>query len=164
MKKVIRLTESELTNLIKTIIKEENDSTESRPKGTYFKQIFYPNPSLLTEMENDPKLRSKNFSPDVKISIKNITKEMSEAYYKSWMESKDITKEGFNNHISSKLKFDGFWMQMNPQEVGEHIAFLDMYGQRLHLWKNGKIFIEGITGYTGWKFKEFQGEVYIYIF
>lgn len=164
MKKVIRLTENELVTMVKRIIKEDSTSMENESYNPYgFKKIFYPNPDLLSDMENDRKLRSKNFSSDVKISIKNITKGMSKAYYKSWMDSKDITLDGFEDHLSDKTyKFDGFWRK--SQEIGEHIAFLDMYGQRMHLYKDGKIFIEGIFGYSGWEFKEFKGNVYIYIF
>jgi len=163
MKKVIRLTENELVKMVKRIIKEDSTSMEGESYNSYgFKKVFYPNPELLSDMENDRKLKGKNFSPDVKISIKNITKEMSKAYYKSWMDSKDFTLDGFEDHLSSKIKFDGFWRK--SQEIGEHIAFLDMYGQRMHLYKDGKIYIEGISGYSGWKFKEFKGNVYIYIF
>ena len=156
MKKVIRLTENELIKIVKRIVKEDIVN------GFGFKKVQYPNPGLLSKMENDDNLRGKNFSPNVKFSIKNITKEMSKAYYKSWMDSKDFTLDGFEDHLSSKIKFDGFWRKSD--EKGEHIAFLDMYGQRMHLFPDGKIFIEGIDGYTRWKFKEFKGNVYIYIF
>ena len=156
MKKVIRLTENELIKIVKRIVKEDIVN------GFGFKKVQYPNPGLLSKMENDDNLRGKNFSPNVKFSIKNITKEMSKNYYKSWMDSKDFTLDGFEDHLSSKIKFDGFWRKSD--EKGEHIAFLDMYGQRMHLFPDGKIFIEGIDGYSGWKFKEFKGNVYIYIF
>ena len=156
MKKIVRLTENELIKIVKRIVKEDIVN------GFGFKKVQYPNPGLLSKMENDDNLRGKNFSPNVKFSIKNITKEMSKNYYKSWMDSKDFTLDGFEDHLSSKIKFDGFWRKSD--EKGEHIAFLDMYGQRMHLFPDGKIFIEGIHGYSGWKFKEFKGNVYIYIF
>ena len=159
MKKIIRLTESDLTRIVKRIIEEENNSKTNKYG---FVKVNYPNPSLISKMESDKRLRGKNFNPEVKIDIRNINKNMSKAYYKKWMDSKDYTERGFNKYAPDDFKFDGFWRK--PNEIGEHIAYVDMYGHRYHFFPDGKLFIEGIGGYSGWKFKEFEGEVYFYFY